>query len=157
MVSDGPTIKLIEDGKRELSAGYTCDLDWTPGKTPSGEAYDAVQKNIRINHVAIVQRGRAGQQVRIGDASKWGAAPISTMDKEKVTMSDALRTVVVDGLSVQTTDQGAQAIQKLQKDMESSAAKLVQMTADHRHGFAEPAGYPARRRAERCRQQQDAG
>src|SRR5690606_34291631 len=67
MVSDGATIADIENGKRELSAGYTCDLDWTAGKTPSGDEYDAIQKNIRINHVAIVRRGRAGSQVRIGD------------------------------------------------------------------------------------------
>lgn len=133
MVSDGATIKLIEDGKRELSAGYTCDLDFTAGKTPSGEAYDAIQKNIRINHVAIVSAGRAGKEVRIGDgAAQWGASPITpNQEKETVTMSDALRTVVVDGLSVQTTDQGAQAIAKLQKDLETSAAKIATLTADH--------------------------
>lgn len=133
MVSDEAAIQDIEAGKRELSAGYTCDLDFTAGKTPSGEAYDAIQKNIRLNHVAIVQAGRAGSQVRIGDAAaSWGAAPIlPTMDKETVTMSDALRTVVVDGLSVQTTDQGAQAIAKLQKDLESSAAKFTDAETAH--------------------------
>jgi hypothetical protein len=132
MVSDGATIKMIEDGKRELSAGYTCDLAFEAGQTADGEAYDAIQKNIRANHVAIVQRGRAGSEVRIGDdAGKWGAAPISTTDKETITMSDALRTVVVDGLSVSTTDQGAQAIAKLQKDLETSAAKIASLTADH--------------------------
>lgn len=138
MVSDGATIKLIEDGKRELSAGYTCDLAFEAGKTADGETYDAVQKNIRANHVAIVQRGRAGSEVRIGDeASKWGAAPIRpTTDKETITMSDALRTVVVDGLSVSTTDQGAQAIAKLQKDLESSAAKLSDAEKAHQTAIA---------------------
>lgn len=138
MVSDGATIKLIEDGKRELSAGYTCDLEFTAGKTPSGEAYDAIQKNIRINHVAIVSAGRAGKEVRIGDgAAQWGASPITpNQEKETVTMSDALRTVVVDGLSVQTTDQGAQAIAKLQKDLESSAAKLTDAETAHAKALA---------------------
>jgi len=133
MVSDAAAIADIEKGKRELSAGYTCDLTFEPGQTADGEAYDAIQKNIRANHVAIVQRGRAGSEVRIGDdAGKWGAAPITpTMDKENITMSDALRTVVVDGLTVQTTDQGAQAIQKLLKDLESSAAKLVDTEKVH--------------------------
>ncbi|PWJ80634.1 hypothetical protein C7441_112176 [Pseudaminobacter salicylatoxidans] len=138
MVADAAAIKDIEGGKRELSAGYTCDLAFEPGTTPEGEAYDAVQKNIRANHVAIVQRGRAGSEVRIGDASKWGPAPITpTMDKETVTMSDALRTVVVDGLSVQTTDQGAQAIQKLLKDLESSAAKLADADKAHQTKLAD--------------------
>ncbi|TKT79984.1 DUF2213 domain-containing protein [Aquamicrobium sp. LC103] len=138
MVSDEAAIRDIENGKRELSAGYCCDLDWTAGKTSAGEEYDAVQRNIRVNHVAIVQRGRAGHQVRIGDgANEWGAAPISTSDKEKVTMGDALRTVVVDGLSVQTTDQGAQAISKLMKDLESSAAKLADAEQRHQAKLAE--------------------
>jgi hypothetical protein len=48
MVSDEATIKDIEAGKQELSAGYTCDLDFTAGQTPTGEAYDAIQKNIRL-------------------------------------------------------------------------------------------------------------
>ena len=45
---------------RELSCGYTVELDETPGVTPSGEHYDAVQRHIRYNHVAVVRRGRAG-------------------------------------------------------------------------------------------------
>jgi hypothetical protein len=34
IVSDEATIKDIETGKQELSAGYTCDLEFTAGKTP---------------------------------------------------------------------------------------------------------------------------
>ncbi|WP_139812749.1 DUF2213 domain-containing protein, partial [Ensifer aridi] len=76
IVMDAAVISEIEGGKRELSAGYTCDLAWEPGTTPEGEKYDAIQKDIRINHVAIVQRGRAGSQARIGDGARsWGAAP----------------------------------------------------------------------------------
>lgn len=65
MVSDEAAITDIENGKQELSAGCTCDLDFTAGTTPSGEAYDAIQKNIRLNHVAIVQRGRARHSGRL--------------------------------------------------------------------------------------------
>lgn len=137
MVADAAAIRGIEAGKRELSAGYTCDLAFEAGTTADGETYDAIQKNIRANHVAIVAKGRAGSEVRIGDAGKWGAAPITpTQDKETITMSDALRTVVVDGLSVQTTDQGAQAIAKLQKDLESSAAKLADAETAHSKAIA---------------------
>lgn len=45
--------------KRELSLGYTLDLDETPGEY-NGTRYDAVQRNIRVNHLALVARGRAG-------------------------------------------------------------------------------------------------
>lgn len=131
ILKDAAAITAMVSGKRELSAGYVCELDWTPGMTADGEAYDAQQRSIKINHLALVDRARAGSQARIGDAGNWGAAPISTTDKEIVTMSDALRTVVVDGLSVQTTDQGAQAITKLLKDLETSATKLATLTSDH--------------------------
>lgn len=121
MVADGASIKKVQDGKRELSAGYTCDLKWEKGTSPSGQTYDAVQTNIRANHVAIVQRGRAGKDCRIGDAEFWGSAPIVNDKETKMT----LRTVIVDGLSVETTDQGAQAIDKLKNDKAALEQRLA--------------------------------
>ncbi|TQX91309.1 DUF2213 domain-containing protein [Rhizobium sp. rho-13.1] len=126
ILKDAAAIQDVESGKCELSAGYDCELVWGDGVTADGHPYDARQQNIKINHLAIVDRARAGSQARIGDSAiTWGAAPISTNDKETVPMTDVLRTVVVDGLSVSTTDQGAQAIAKLMKDLESSAAKFA--------------------------------
>lgn len=137
ILKDAAAIQAVETGKRELSAGYTCELVFGDGVTPDGEAFNATQTNIKINHLAIVDRARAGSKARIGDgAISWGAAPVSTTDKETVDMTEALRTVVVDGLSVQTTDQGAQAIAKLQKDLESSAAKIVSNDAAHTAAIA---------------------
>ena len=49
---------------KELSLGYNLDLDETPGVW-NGEHYDAVQRNIRINHLAIVRDARAGEQARL--------------------------------------------------------------------------------------------
>lgn len=67
MLADSAVISAYRAGKRELSAGYDSDLDWTPGTTPEGEAFDCRQTNIRINHIAVVARGRAGSSCRIGD------------------------------------------------------------------------------------------
>lgn len=108
---DAAAVQKIESGElRELSAGYVADFDFTAGVTPSGEPYDAVQRSIRINHLALVDKARAGSQARVGDSAKpWGAAPIIHEDNPMTT-----RTVVVDGISIQTTDQGAEAITKLQ-------------------------------------------
>lgn len=133
MVSDEAAIKDIEAGKREVSAGYTCELEWTDGVTPGGEAYDAIQKNIRLNHVAIVASGRAGSEVRIGDgAAPWGASPIlPTADERNPHMADNLRTVIVDGLSVSVTDQGAQAIEKLTKDRDDARKAVADAEAGH--------------------------
>lgn len=65
VVMDAATIAKVEAGKAELSCGYECDLDSTPGVTPDGERYDAVQTNIRGNHVAIVEVARAGRSARM--------------------------------------------------------------------------------------------
>lgn len=129
IVKDADAIAAIEGGTRELSAGYTCAVDFTPGTTPEGEAYDAIQRNIRINHLAIVPRGRAGSECRIGDADAWGASPLSDAGKE-VLMT--LRKIMVDGLEVEVTDAGAAAIAKLQKTIadKDDAAKAAKDLAD---------------------------
>jgi hypothetical protein len=121
MVSDEAAIQDIESGKQELSAGYVCDLDFTAGLTPAGELYDAIQKNIRINHIAIVRRGRAGSQVRIGDAAApWGCAPLAAprpvsdhQQKKEGTMST--KTIIVDGVEFEVSDQAAEVIATLQQ------------------------------------------
>lgn len=132
---DAAAISQIESGKRELSAGYVADFDFTAGVTQSGELYDAVQRSIRINHLALVDKARAGSQARVGDsANTWGAAPITqpTADERNRNMPDNLRTVVVDGLSVQTTDQGAQAIDKLQKAVADAEKRFTDADAAHK-------------------------
>lgn len=131
MVSDEATIKDIEAGKQELSAGYTCDLDFTAGITPTGEAYDAIQKDIRINHVAIVRAGRAGSKVRIGDAASWGVAPITTDHKPEEEKIMTLKTVTVDGIPVEVTDQGATVIATLLQRLADANSKMS--TADAAH------------------------
>lgn len=68
LVQDAGAVAAVEAGTRkELSCGYSCDLDPTPGRTDAGEEYDAVQTNIRYNHVALlpVGEGRAGREVAL--------------------------------------------------------------------------------------------
>jgi len=125
-LTDAATIRKVQDGKRELSVGYTSELVWGDGIAPDGTAYQARQTNIVGNHIAIVAAGRAGPLARIGDAepitvARWGASPIT--DEKDVIMADAIqtRTVLIDGLSVVTTDAGAQALEKLQKQIADAA------------------------------------
>nr|DAW80788.1 MAG TPA: prohead serine protease [Caudoviricetes sp.] len=61
VVHDKRAVDLIERGlKAELSVGYTVETEQVAGVTPEGAHYDAVQRNIRCNHLSIVTRGRAG-------------------------------------------------------------------------------------------------
>ncbi len=62
LVTDGAAIKALEDGKaRQLSVGYTVDLEKTAGEHPTYGRYDAIQRNIVVNHVALVEQARAGE------------------------------------------------------------------------------------------------
>lgn len=51
--------------KRGLSLGYRVDIEEAPGTTPDGQQYDVIQRNIRINHLAVVDRARAGAKARL--------------------------------------------------------------------------------------------
>lgn len=56
-------------GGAELSNGYHADFVFGAGTTPDGDPFDAVQRNIRGNHIALVDAGRCGGSCRIGDPS----------------------------------------------------------------------------------------
>lgn len=53
-------LQAINDGLTQLSMGYTANIVLQDGVTDDGTPYQAIQKNIRINHVALVAKGRAG-------------------------------------------------------------------------------------------------
>lgn len=55
-----------QKGKVDLSPGYRCRYDFTPGVF-NGQHYDAIQRDIRGNHLALVDRGRTGPDVAIQD------------------------------------------------------------------------------------------
>lgn len=57
----------IAGGKKQLSCGYHCDFLEDSG-TYDGVPYQYVQKNMRGNHVASVQSGRMGSDVRVLDS-----------------------------------------------------------------------------------------
>ena len=61
VITDPETIRHIREGKREISCGYTYTLAEENGRF--------VQRDIRGNHIAVVDRGRAGARVRINDTT----------------------------------------------------------------------------------------
>lgn len=63
-VTDGGAIEKVVSGEAvQVSCGYVADVIEEAGIF-EGETYDCVQKNIIYNHVAIVERGRAGEEVK---------------------------------------------------------------------------------------------
>lgn len=63
------TVGMKKAGLKELSLGYNLDLEETPGEW-NGQHYDAIQRNIRINHLALVGEARAGEQARLNIDSR---------------------------------------------------------------------------------------
>lgn len=81
-VQDASAARGVETKRLvELSCGYSCDLDMTPGVSPDGEPYDAVQRNIRHNHLALLPQGnaRGGPELRIRLDSKGDSYLAGTM------------------------------------------------------------------------------
>lgn len=68
---------LIQNGKKELSLGYFCEYDLTPGEY-HGVHYDAVQRSLRGNHIALVDNGRMGHDVRVMDSMAFDAMDLDT-------------------------------------------------------------------------------
>lgn len=93
VLMDHAAIDAVTAGKRQLSVGYVAEIDWTPGTTPAGEPYDAVQRRIRANHLAVVDAARAGPACRIGDA--WSAVAPTVPADEATALRAALE--VKDG------------------------------------------------------------
>ena len=56
----------IENGKKELSLGYFCKYRKEKG-IYKGQAYDFVQEDMVGNHIALVDNGRCGSDVRVFD------------------------------------------------------------------------------------------
>lgn len=120
-------ISLIESGAmRELSLGYAFDPVKKPGVF-KGQKYDLVMRNIRANHLALVERGRAGHDVCVMDSLPKNMPP----QEEKKTMDNAdafanqLADLIMAKLSEQlaSQNQGGAAAPTADSDPETEAAQ----------------------------------
>lgn len=61
--------RQIEKGKKELSLGYRCRYEYNPGVW-NGQKYDYIQRDLKGNHLALVEKGRMGAEVRVMDGAE---------------------------------------------------------------------------------------
>jgi hypothetical protein len=147
-------ITAIESGERkEISLGYKCRLEPTPGSI-NGESYDAIQRDIVVNHVAIGPKGwgRAGPDCAIRSDSK-----IYTEGKS---MNETFR---FDGVDIALTSESVTALLNERKrqyeelrgrfdaaGMELEKEKVARAALEHPHAIE--AKVQARLKlVERCR------
>jgi hypothetical protein len=124
VIDDGEVVEAILAEKAqgreiECSLGYSLDYKDTPG-THNGVAYDKVQTNIRVNHLALLGQGqaRAGGGARLFDSQ--GKPPM-----QKIT---------IDGVEYDVgSPSHVQVLQKQAKDaadtLKVSEAELAKQTA----------------------------
>lgn len=127
VLMDAQAISDYESGKRELSMGYQAEIEFRDGVTANGQKYDAIQTNLKMNHLALVDRARGGAALRIGDDNPKGKKPMSDVKT---------KTMLVDGLSVETTDAGAQAISKLQDQLKDAQKEHQKLIDEHAKALA---------------------
>jgi len=91
ILKDEDAITAARNGKKETSCGYDCDLVLKSGVFVDAAGrrhpYDAIQKNHRNNHIAIVDAGRAGSTRLFLD--RVDAVQVEPMPKDDVTPTPA--------------------------------------------------------------------
>lgn len=124
---DGETVKTdivihspdtIGD-RRQLSLGYSARVDETPGVW-NGQEYDAIQRDIRINHLSVVKIARAGAIARLNldsmDQDFFNQQEHQTMSTVKVKLDT--------GLEYDAAPEVVVALDKLRADASAAAEKL---------------------------------
>ena len=123
-ITDSALIKEIQGGKQELSIGFQTDLVPVKG-TYKGMQYDSAQKNIQINHVAVVRRGRAGHSVRLtGDSAEM----VIDNSQEKGTSMETTK-IRLDGADVTVATNDADTILKLDAANKENNSKIAKLNA----------------------------
>ena len=127
VITDEEAINSIERGDtQEVSAGYRVDYDPTPGVTPEGESYDGIQRNIKVNHIALVSRGRAGRNARLLLDSCDRNDAVAEIEPPSNSASLSMARITLDGLEVEIPADSATAVKSFVKDTERGMAELQQ-------------------------------
>ena len=126
IIKDQTAIDDIESGKAELSPGYLAEYVEAPGVAPDGTAYEYEQRDIQINHVAVVEAARGGKVARIFDHKPKGVP----MAQRKVFLdSKKSRSIILDEEAASVVEDAVAALQKF-ADEESDRADKAEATKD---------------------------
>jgi hypothetical protein len=136
-ITDADAVKDAEKGKRQLSCGYNCDLELTQGVTsgiegiPDGLRYDAIQRNIRGNHLAIVSKARAGADASLRlDADDRVMVEDTKPDPEPKPEAPKMK-IKIDGVEFEIEDgPAAQAVQKVIARVDERDEQITKLSTE---------------------------
>lgn len=122
IIKDQVAVDAVNSGKVELSAGYTAMYEQIDGIAPCGTSYEFIQRDIRINHVALVDNARAGANARIFDNNQGERTMIIiNLDSGPVEVADQATATLINN--------DRNALKKRATDAESEKEK-AQAKAD---------------------------
>lgn len=110
--------------RRELSLGYSCVLDETPGVHPIYGEYQAVQGKPVINHLSVVKKGRAGVARLNMDSDE---EPFFHQQEQQP--MNVIKVKLDSGLEYDAAPEVSAELQKLRADKSDAVAKLDAATA----------------------------
>ena len=137
-IQHGEAIEDAKDEKlSELSCGYSCDIDPTPG-TYQGQDYDVAQKNIRINHVGMggTGWGRMGPDVKLHLDSGCAVGGLEEPGRYVSAMTDAEKLAKAEK-DAKDAKEALDAAHKVVQDAKDEASKLAAQSAKDRAELVE--------------------
>lgn len=116
ILMDAQAVEDYEAGRlKELSWGYSTTIEMRDGVTPEGEPYQAILTSPPdYNHLATCMTARGGKGLRIGDE-----------DEDHQPGDKPMKTMLVDGFSVEVTDQAETAINRILGQLADSKKALT--------------------------------
>jgi hypothetical protein len=153
-VTDSDAIEAAEKGRRQLSCGYNCGLEFKSGVTrgipgvEDGQKFDAIQRNIRGNHVALVDKARAGSTVQLrldgADGFQVDTPPIAPqsgaeadagrpgktgdrVDGRPAQETTPMKEIRIDGVTYEASPQVAEAVGKTMARLDALEANLAEV------------------------------
>lgn len=120
-ITDPDMIAQVKSGKRELSIGFNADVPAESGEY-GGAQYDAAQRNIKINHIAIVDRGRAGHGISIHDS-----AAFVMDDDSNIQGGTKMATMIIDNQSFEADQRVIDAANDTKKQLVAAEALVAKL------------------------------
>ena len=138
IISDADALSRVEAGELvEVSMGYMADVVPEPGVTPDGQHYDAVQRNVRFNHLALLRekeaRAGSGARLRLDGTQEFREEPMKKVKIDGIECDFASEThisLLERQAAAEKTraDEASAALTKAQTELGAAKAQL----ADHK-------------------------
>ena len=125
IIYNSDLIKAIERGEcYELSPGYEAEIIAENGSY-NGEHYDYKQLLQNVNHLAVVEQGRSGHELRIQDKSIQG----EFMEKKFTlkALMDALRKVSDEGEAVAEVKDEGEVVAEVKDSAEDKIRAIIEI------------------------------